>query len=106
MKIIGIDGLTTEQIHLEVAKGGKFVFYQFAVSVVFMSFKRSSHIYFVRANQHSIVRGLPYTLLSLVAGWWGIPWGPVYTVQAVWANLTGGHDVTPEVLASPSSGTA
>jgi hypothetical protein len=30
-----------------------------------------------------------------VAGWWGIPWGPIYTVQSLWVNLRGRHDVTP-----------
>ena len=27
------------------------------------------------------------TLGTLVVGWWGIPWGPVKTVQAVYRNL-------------------
>jgi hypothetical protein len=25
-----------------------------------------------------------------------IPWGPIYTVQSLWVNLRGGHDVTPQ----------
>jgi hypothetical protein len=25
-----------------------------------------------------------------------IPLGPIYTVQSLWVNLCGGHDVTPE----------
>ena len=24
-------------------------------------------------------------------GWWGIPWGPIYSVQAIFSNLTGGE---------------
>jgi hypothetical protein len=34
-----------------------------------------------------------------VINWWpggGIPWGPIYTVQSLWVNLKGGHDLTPE----------
>ena len=45
-------------------------------------------------NESAVVKGLPYTLLSLVAGWWGIPWGPIFTIGALYNNLKGGKDVT------------
>src|SRR6266852_7285584 len=54
--------------------------------------------YFLRINGHPhqsrIIKGLPWTLLTLVVGWWGIPWGPIRTVQSLWINLSGGTDVT------------
>jgi ATP-dependent phosphoenolpyruvate carboxykinase len=31
-------------------------------------------------------------------GWWGIPWGPIYTIAAVVTNIRGGKDVTAEIL--------
>jgi hypothetical protein len=34
----------------------------------------------------------------LVAGWWGIPWGPIYTIQSVYKNSKGGIDITPSVV--------
>jgi len=34
--------------------------------------------------------GIPYALASLALGPWGLPWGPVWTLVAVWTNLTGG----------------
>jgi hypothetical protein len=34
--------------------------------------------------------------------WWGIPWGPIYTIQALATNLRGGKNVTHEVIASMS----
>jgi hypothetical protein len=40
---------------------------------------------------------MPWTLLTLVMGWWGIPWGPIRSVQSLWTNLKGGVDVTAEV---------
>ena len=36
--------------------------------------------------------------LSLLLGWWGIPWGPIWTIGTVFKNLTGGVDVTANVL--------
>ena len=31
-----------------------------------------------------------WTFLSGIAGWWGVPWGPIYTLQALWINACGG----------------
>jgi hypothetical protein len=38
--------------------------------------------------------------LSAFLGWWGIPWGPIYTIQSLSKNISGGKDVTDQVLAS------
>ena len=43
-----------------------------------------------RSPWHRVRLGLPYALASLLLGPWGLPWGPVWTVVAVWTNLTGG----------------
>jgi hypothetical protein len=51
-------------------------------------------IYFVRAGESRPVKGLSWSLLTLLAGWWGIPWGPIYTVLSLWVNMRGGHDLT------------
>jgi len=31
------------------------------------------------------------SLKTLLLGWWGIPWGPIYSVQAIFSNLFGGE---------------
>lgn len=103
MKIKNIDGLTVDQVNRELDHGAKFVIYQFAISIVVMTFRRSSDIYFVRAGESATIKGLPYTLLSIVLGWWGIPWGPIYTIGSVYTNLSGGKNITKEVLASLNS---
>ena len=81
-----------------MARGGKFVIYQYAISVVILSFKQGSDIYFVRSTENAVAKGLPYTLLTLVAGWWGIPFGPIFSAMALFNNLKGGKDVTKEVM--------
>jgi hypothetical protein len=47
----------------------------------------------------SVKAGLPYSLGTLLLGWWGIPWGPVFTVQAIARNFRGGvlqhREITP-----------
>ena len=65
-----------------------------------LTFKRNTGIYYIRPGENAPVKGLGYTLLSLFAGWWGIPWGPIYTIEALVANLGGGKNVTDRVMAS------
>jgi hypothetical protein len=99
MKIQGIEGMTPDEIRFEVQRGAKFVFFYYSVSVLVMSFRRASPVYFIPAGQNALGKGLPWTLLSVVAGWWGIPWGPIYTVQSLVVNFKGGKDVTAELSA-------
>jgi hypothetical protein len=40
-----------------------------------------------------------YSLISLFAGWWGIPAGPIWTVVTIIRNTRGGIDLTPAVEA-------
>lgn len=103
-KIVGLEDIKSGgELQAEIAQGGKFVIYQFCISILIMTFKRSSNIYFISHEQNAVVKGLPYTLLSLLLGWWGIPWGPIYTIQSVWVNFQGGKNVTQEILASMAS---
>ena len=103
-KIVGLEQIKSGgELQQELQQGGKFVMYQYCISVLILTFKRSSNVYFIRHEENAIVKGLPFTLLSLVLGWWGIPWGPIYTVQSVWVNFQGGKNVTQEVLASMMS---
>jgi len=94
--IVGIEGMTSQQVAFELQQGAKFVQYQYCVSALIITFKRGTDIYFVRAEENRSVKGLQWTLLSALAGWWGIPWGPIYTIQSLWVNLRGGHDLTPQ----------
>ncbi len=105
MKINGIDGLTHEQVQVELQRGARFVMYQYCVSLLVITLKRPSSIYFIRAGEGSVGRGLGFSVISLLFGWWGIPWGPIYTLQSFWVNLRGGRDVTREIIAA-SAGSA
>ena len=102
MKIQGIEGMSPDRLQFEIQRGAKLVFYQYAISVLVMSFRRSSDIYFVTTEQPFTRARLGYSLLSLVAGWWGFPWGPIFTFQSLWTNLSGGRNVTAQVVAKPA----
>ena len=109
MKIAGIEGMSRDQLQFEIQQGGKLVCYQYCISIVVMSFRRSSDVYFIRAGESAVKKGLPWTLLTLVAGWWGIPWGPIFSIQSLVTNLQGGKDVTASLnahLTAPAAPTA
>jgi hypothetical protein len=100
VKIVGIENMTMDQLKAELAGGARFVLYQYCISVVVMSFKRASDIFLVRPGENAVVKSLPYTFCSLLLGWWGIPWGPIWTIATVVTNLRGGRDVTKDVMSS------
>jgi hypothetical protein len=99
-KIRGIEGMKHGELEFELQRGAKFVLFQYCISVVVLTFRRPSDIYFLRQGENALIKGLPFKLLSLVTGWWGIPWGPIYTIQSIYNNSRGGKDVTLEVVNS------
>ncbi len=97
MRIRGIDNLTLAEIQDEIYTGGRFVVFEWCLSLLIVTLRRPTDVYFLRADQSGFLQGLPYTLLSFLLGWWGIPWGLIYTPMAIYSNLSGGRDVTAQV---------
>ena len=112
MTIHGLQGLDDpHSIRSEIERGGRFVLFTYCISVIFMTFKRSSDLHFIRPGESAVLRGLPFSLISFFLGWWGFPWGFIYTIEALVKNFGGGTDVTALVLAdleraNPSSAPA
>ncbi len=100
MKIIGTEGMSDERLNYELQRGGKFVIYQYCISIVVMTFKRGSDIYFIPSSESAVRKGLMYSAISIVFGWWGFPWGPIYTIGALFSNFSGGKDVTADLIKS------
>ena len=100
MKIVGVEGMSVGDLQLELQRGGRFVIFQYCVSIIILTFKRPSSIYFVKGGESAVGKGLVFSLISFLFGWWGITWGPIYTIQSLIVNFRGGRDVTQEVIAS------
>jgi hypothetical protein len=98
MKIKNTEGLSVSQIRDLVQQGGKFVIFPYTISFLIMTLKRSSYIYFIRPDENTFKYSYGYVLLNLIVGWWGIPWGPIYTIGALCNHITGGKDFTEAVL--------
>lgn len=82
----------------DIRNGTRFVVYQYAMSVIVMSFLRPSKIETIGQNESRFVRGLKYSGISLLAGWWGIPAGPIFTIASIVRNCRGGVDITAAVI--------
>lgn len=98
MAIKNADGLTDQQIIQGIQNGGKLVVFKYAVSIVIMTFNPNTDVHYIRPGESTIKFSIGYTLLTLVMGWWGFPWGPIYTIGSLYHNLSGGKDVTNELL--------
>ena len=96
--IHGIEGLTPGELRHQIDLGGRFVYYKYVISVLVLTFRRSSGVYFVRPGENRTVKGLGWTALTFFLGWWGIPWGPIWSIASIYTNLAGGEDVTGKVV--------
>ncbi len=99
MNIKNTDGLSPQEVRALVNQGGKFVIYKYCISIIVASFNNPSDIYFIKPNHSRITPAIGFLITNLLLGWWGIPWGPIYTLGNVGTILGGGKDVTNEVMA-------
>ncbi|MEO1429445.1 MAG: hypothetical protein AAFV71_10345 [Cyanobacteria bacterium J06633_8] len=99
-KIIGLDDLTVEEVNKELNNGAKFVAFLYCFSLIVITFKRSSSIYFIKAGEGTLKHSIKFTLISIFLGWWGIPWGIIYTIQSLITNCQGGRDMTTQVMSA------
>ena len=100
MKIKNINGYSHEDLQREAGKGAKFVRFAYSISFILITLKRESGIYIIKAGEKARKKSLPYTLVTFLFGWWGIPNGPKRTIQSLRTNLGGGEDVTEEISAT------
>lgn len=98
-RIVGVDGWTVQDVEDELLAGGRFVVFTTCISLILVTQRRTGDVHFVRADDRLPSDGWRASALTLLLGWWGIPWGPIHTVGSLWSNLTGGRDVTKEVMA-------
>ena len=97
MRIRGAEHLTPAELNAELAAGGRLVFYEYCISLIALTLRCPTDLVLLRPGEVGVWRGLPYTFVSLLLGWWGVPMGVLYTPLVVLTNLSGGCDVTEEV---------
>jgi hypothetical protein len=88
------EDLPSQVLEGDRAAGDRLVCYEYCISLIVVTLRRTSGVYRLQPGESGLLKGLPYTFLSVLLGWWGIPWGIIYTPLAVLTNLTGGRDVS------------
>jgi hypothetical protein len=96
MRLVGADKMSRQQFEATLRAGGRLVFYEYCVSLLVVTLRCPSPVYLLQPGEAGVWRGLPYSLVSFLFGWWGLPMGLVYTPLTLMTNLSGGRDVTAE----------
>ena len=71
----------------------KHVHFEYCISLLFLTLRRKSEPFTVAQGKSAARASLPYCLITLLLGWWGVPWGILLTPLILWRNLTGGYPV-------------
>jgi len=103
MKIYTIkktSGISIGQLCSALSNDGRIMTYCYCISIVAMTFRLTSSPYFIRPGERPSKYRLWYNICSLIFGWWGLPWGPIYTIDLLRINQSkeGGIDVTEDLL--------
>jgi hypothetical protein len=98
IRIVGVERMSLNEIVDEVERGGKFVIYQTVMSFLVITMKNPTAIHFIKAGHGRVGPGIGYTIQTFLLGWWGFPWGFIYTPAVLITNLCGGKDVTQAVM--------
>jgi hypothetical protein len=95
--ILGIEGLTFEELVMQVQAGGKFVMFEYCISPLVVTLDYNSNIYFIRASENALGKGGRYILITLLLGWASI-FGPIHTARCLFTDFRGGKDLTQRVM--------
>lgn len=98
-KIVVPEELSLEQLQRQIEIGGKFIIYEYCISLFFaVSLQRFSPAFFIPVGEPQTKYKRKYDTLSSIFGWWAIPWGISKTLNGFKVNKGGGIDVTDDIL--------
>ncbi len=95
--LINTEGLSKEDILEKIASGGRFIVFQYTLSLGLVSFYRLTRPILVCSNQEFVKYRNKYNLMSWLFGLWFIPTGPYRVVKSLKINNRGGIDTTKDI---------
>ena len=101
MTLEQLEGYSKDWIVNEIENGGRFVVFPYCISALIISFQKYSKVYFIRNDEWAIKYGWMYMLISLVLGWWGFPWGFIYTIRSFFQCFRGKNCTVEVVVQDP-----
>ena len=70
----------------------------YLIAVSFVIYTAKFPLWYMAPGRNSTSIRILAGLLTLFLGWWFIPWGPVYTIQALATDLRGGKSETVDEI--------
>ncbi len=68
--------LTLEVLKKQIENGSRFVVFQYCISFA-LTFRRFSPAILIARNESIEPYQSKYNVLTVLFGWWGIPWEPI-----------------------------
>ncbi len=89
--------LKPDELLRVIERGATVVRYPYVISAVVASFSLESRAVLIERPNQRYTKAIPYLLFTLLFGWWGVPWGPIFTAKALWSLIQGGEDITDSI---------
>ena len=93
-------GMNPDEVRAAISEGARFLVFEYVISAILMSSRRYSKLIYLKPGDNPLSKALPYTVLTALAGWWGVPHGIINTPSVIYRNFKGGKDFTSQILAS------
>lgn len=91
--------ISLSDLEKEVKQGSRFIVFEYCISLLLViTLRRYSPAILIHKNAPFSKYKKKYNILSSLFGWWGIPWGPFYTIKSFKVNRKGGIDVTEDIM--------
>ena len=91
--------LTLEKLQIEINNGSKFIVFQYCISLIFVvTLRRFSTAFLIKPNTSISKYKINYNIITILFGWWGFTWGPIYSVKSLSLNRKGGLDITKDIM--------
>ena len=98
-KIILENDISFDELTERIDKGSRFIAMSYCVSIMFaVTLRRFSPAFLIEDNSELKKIKNKYNRLTFFLGWWGIPWGPIYSVHSLQMNNKGGIDMTEDII--------
>lgn len=72
----------------EIKPETQLVSYTYVISAVIITYRKSTRYYFAEVEKGKArMAQFLCNLCNLIVGWWGFPWGPIWTIKETFCNL-------------------
>ncbi len=94
--------MSIDELMLDIEKGWRFVVFSYVFSIIILTFKRPTQMYYIKSQEWALKRSFPYIISTSLLWWWWVPWWPIYSTWSLYDNLRWWTNVTESILSNLS----